>query len=115
MAELSMTQLWAIYAFHLLLLCTLLAAALVQYDGNRPPLRLFLPAVVVGVLMPVFGPCCTPAKGWPMIDGPWTAVAGRAVVAYGSPAGGVPMSWPASIICVGLFCGAGKRPAYWRF
>ena len=41
---LSEAQLWGIYAYHLVLLCTLLAAALVQYDGHRPPGRLFLPA-----------------------------------------------------------------------
>ena len=39
--QLDAGQLCGIYAYHLLLLCTLLAAALMQYDGHRPPLRLF--------------------------------------------------------------------------
>ena len=48
----AMAQLWGIYAYHLVLLCTLLAAALMQYDGHRPPRRLFLPALVVGLAAP---------------------------------------------------------------
>lgn len=43
----------AIYAFHLLLLCTLLAAALIQYDGHRIPRRLFIPSLLVGVAAPL--------------------------------------------------------------
>jgi len=42
-------QLCGIYVFHLLLLYTLLAAALIQYDGKQPPARLFAIAVVVGL------------------------------------------------------------------
>ena len=37
------------YLCHLVLLCTLLCAALMEIDGNRPPLRLFIPALAVGI------------------------------------------------------------------
>lgn len=47
-------SLMAIYACHLLLLCTLLAAALIEYDGHRAPLKLFLPAIIAGALPPLF-------------------------------------------------------------
>ncbi|MBN2217798.1 MAG: prepilin peptidase [Pirellulales bacterium] len=45
-----------VYAGHLLLLCTLLAAALIQYDGHRIPKRLFVPALIVGVVAPFVSP-----------------------------------------------------------
>jgi len=34
------------------LLCTLLCSALIEIDGSRPPLKLFIPAIIVGVLAP---------------------------------------------------------------
>jgi leader peptidase (prepilin peptidase) / N-methyltransferase len=40
--------------YHLVLLCTLLCAALIEADDNRPPLRLFLPALVAGITVPLF-------------------------------------------------------------
>jgi len=43
-------ELVRVYAFHLVLLCTLLAAALIEFDGNRVPGRLFWPAVLLGLL-----------------------------------------------------------------
>ena len=39
----------AAYPCHVLLLCTLLCSALIEVDGNRPPLRLFVPALIVGI------------------------------------------------------------------
>ena len=52
-------QLVGIYAFHLLLLCTLLAAALIQYDGQQPPVRLFCRQWSLDWRPRRFGPCCT--------------------------------------------------------
>lgn len=49
-------RLWGMYAFQLLLACTLLCAALIEYDGQTSPARLFLPALVVGVIAPLFWP-----------------------------------------------------------
>ena len=45
-----------VLCYHLFLLCTLLCAALIEIDGNRPPLRLFIPALVVGVATPLAWP-----------------------------------------------------------
>ena len=39
--------------YHLMLLCTLLCSALIEIDGNRPPLRLFVPAIIVGIAVPL--------------------------------------------------------------
>jgi leader peptidase (prepilin peptidase)/N-methyltransferase len=52
-------------AYHLLLLCTLLAAALMSIDGKRPPWRLFLPVLGVGLLAPVAWPWLHPVPAWP--------------------------------------------------
>jgi leader peptidase (prepilin peptidase) / N-methyltransferase len=49
------------YPYHLLLLCTLLCSALIEIDGNRPPLRLFVPAIVVGIATPLVWPIWQPA------------------------------------------------------
>ena len=46
----------AAYPCRLLLLCTLLCSALIEVDGNRPPLRLFVPALIVGVVAPLIWP-----------------------------------------------------------
>jgi prepilin signal peptidase PulO-like enzyme (type II secretory pathway) len=49
------------YPYHLLLLCTLLCSALIEVDGNRPPLRLFVPTLVVGIAAPLIWPIPQPA------------------------------------------------------
>lgn len=55
----------AFYPYHVLLLCTLLCAGLIEYDGTQPPWRLFVPAVVVGVGMQMLLPELRPtATGW---------------------------------------------------
>lgn len=46
-------QLVGVYVFHLLLLCTLLPAALIEYDKKRVPPRLFVPALLVGAIAPL--------------------------------------------------------------
>jgi len=48
--------LWSLFAFHVLLICTLICAALIRYDGMLPPWRLFLPAVVIGFVAPLVPP-----------------------------------------------------------
>ncbi len=69
-------NLLAFLPYHLLLLCTLLAAALIEYDGHQAPLKLFLPAIIAGVLAPLAWP-----DGWTG----WIAnnVVGLAVGAFG--------------------------------
>jgi leader peptidase (prepilin peptidase)/N-methyltransferase len=50
--------------FHLLLLCTLLVAALIALDGKRVPWRLFLPVLLVGILAPPVWPWLHPVGAW---------------------------------------------------
>ena len=52
----SVQELYGVYLYHVLLLCTLLCVALIEIDGQRPPWKLFLPALVVGVAMPLVWP-----------------------------------------------------------
>jgi leader peptidase (prepilin peptidase) / N-methyltransferase len=65
-------ELYGIVLYHLLLLCTLLAAALIEIDHNRPPLRLFAPALAVGIIAPLIWPYLRPAPAWPGL-GDWTS------------------------------------------
>jgi prepilin signal peptidase PulO-like enzyme (type II secretory pathway) len=62
----------AVAIYHLTLLCTLFPAALIQYDRRRPPLLLFLPALVIGFFMPL---------AWPEVRaaGLWTQPMGAAL------------------------------------
>jgi leader peptidase (prepilin peptidase)/N-methyltransferase len=56
MPYMSAVGFYGLYPYHLLLLCTLLCAALIEYDGNRVPWRLFVPALVMGVAAPMIWP-----------------------------------------------------------
>ena len=47
---------WGLTLYYLLLLCTLWAAALIQYDGQTVPTRLMLPAAIMGVAFPLARP-----------------------------------------------------------
>ena len=49
-----------VVGYHLLLVCTLLAAALIEYDGHQVPVRLFAPALAVGWLAPLIWPYLHP-------------------------------------------------------
>jgi leader peptidase (prepilin peptidase) / N-methyltransferase len=57
---LSQGELFAVLLFHLLLLCTLLCTALIEIDGQRPPLRLFWPTAIIGLIAPVWWPWLRP-------------------------------------------------------
>ena len=73
----TMFSLWCLYAYHLLLWCTLASAALISYDGKRSPWRLFLPALVLGIVAPqlLFQLRPVPFLG-PLLAAPWLAAAG---------------------------------------
>jgi leader peptidase (prepilin peptidase)/N-methyltransferase len=58
---LSIGQSAVVVGYHLLLVCTLLAAALIEYDGHQVPVRLFTPALAVGWLAPLIWPYLHPA------------------------------------------------------
>jgi uncharacterized protein (TIGR00730 family) len=88
--EYETTWLWLLFAFHILLLCTLICAALIRYDRMLPPWRLFLPAVVIGCLAPVLPPIALwsglrPVSFFALIDQPaltiaiWDSISGAAV------------------------------------
>lgn len=68
----ALTEQLGAYPYHLLLLSTLLAAALIEYDGHRPPLRLFAPALVLGGLAPLMWPGLRPVAAFPALGG-WAA------------------------------------------
>ncbi len=114
--QLGVELLWGIYACHLLLLCTLLAAALMQYDGHRPPRRLFVPALVVGLAAPAVWPLLHPVPAWHAASGPLGGILdGLAGLATGAAGGAIlgrlagqrrgdPGLWLAAA-CAGLFLG----------
>ncbi|MFW6171677.1 MAG: prepilin peptidase [Planctomycetota bacterium] len=90
---------WALYAFHLLAIVTLLAAALIERDRREVPRRLFVPAWGVGLVAPV---------GLPFLH-PVPALAGRAP--GGALRGLVAASWGA---VAGAGLGGGSWPATGR-
>jgi leader peptidase (prepilin peptidase)/N-methyltransferase len=89
--ERTLPQLSGICAYHLLLLCTLLAAALVAIDGEWPPRRLFLPVLLVGLVAPAAWPWLHPVAAWPSFaEGPLAGlIDGVAGLAAGAVLGGL--------------------------
>lgn len=45
--------LWLIYGFHMLLVTTLICAAMIRYDGHATPRRLYVPALAIGLTAPL--------------------------------------------------------------
>ena len=81
-SPLSNLQLAGIVAWHLLFVSTLTAAALIEFDGQRPPVRLFGPAAAVGILAPAIWPHLHPVPvAWGLdgvLAGPADSLAGLA-------------------------------------
>lgn len=112
----TITQLCGILAYHLLLISTLIAAAGIEYDGHRAPVRLIVPALVAGLLAPVVWPHLHPVPAWQgLLGGP---LAGLGDATAGLVAGAVLSlaAWPAvgrerglgfllASVCTGLFLG----------
>jgi hypothetical protein len=108
----------ALVCYHLVLLCTLLAAGWIEYDGLRLPMRLMLPALAVGALVPLAWPEVRPVaawagwSGWPgWIEGLTGGVAGIAagslvgLVVWGTAGPRGRLGLVAGPACVGLFLG----------
>lgn len=57
---LTATNLWGMYAFHLFLLCSLLTAALIEYDGRSLPGKLIVTPLFVGLIAPIVWPWLRP-------------------------------------------------------
>ena len=63
-------RLWARLFVHLLLVCTLIAAGLIVHDGKTPPLRLFVPALLLGLIAPaIWLGVRRSGAVWPLSDG----------------------------------------------
>jgi uncharacterized protein (TIGR00730 family) len=58
--------LWVQYSLHALLVSTLIAAALIDYDGHRTSWRLFLPVLLAGLIVPLVWP---EVRRWPAVPG----------------------------------------------
>ncbi len=124
MAGTSGLQLYCVYLFHLLLLCTLLCAALIEFDRKRPPPRLFVPSLAIGVVAPLVWPLLRPVAAWPGLPHHLAGVVdGLAGLAAGAALGGAvwwvwrigrkkpadasrhPAGLFLCLICVGLYLG----------
>ena len=70
----SSWELAGIVGLHLLLLCTLLAASLIRYDGHEVPSRLFAPAFLAGIAAPLFWPFLHPQPAAILAGGPTPAI-----------------------------------------
>lgn len=106
----SVLPLYGIYLFHTLLLCTLLAAALIEYDRKRPPWRLFVPALLVGVFAPLIWPMLRPVPAWPHIANNLSgAVDGLAGIMAGAALGGA--AWLISRLAQKNADGQQRHPA----
>ncbi len=70
-----LTQALGICLFHLGLLCTLIVAGLIHWDGQRPPRWLFVPLLLVGLVAPSIWPWLHPLPAGPEVAGnPWGGV-----------------------------------------
>jgi leader peptidase (prepilin peptidase)/N-methyltransferase len=108
-------ELYGILLYHFLLLCTLLAAALIEIDHNKPPRRLFVPALAIGLIAPLIWPYLRPVPAWPGLAD-WSSrvldcIAGLAAGGFlgfiawrmqGTKSLGG-MAW--GLLCVGVFLG----------
>ena len=73
------------FAFHLLLMCTLIAEALIEFDGHVPPARLIWLPCGVGLLMLLIWLSLQPVAKWVERDGAWAGLSGMlAAVAIGA-------------------------------
>ena len=68
--DLTVWELAGIMGWHLLLLCTLLCASLIRYDGHEVPLRMFGPALVVAALGSMIWPQLHPLPAVMLATGP---------------------------------------------
>jgi len=76
---------WGITAYHLVLICTLICLALIDWDGKRAPLRLLFFPVAVGLLCPAVWPELRPIGAMKLLDD-WRTVdspAGRVIAGLG--------------------------------
>jgi leader peptidase (prepilin peptidase)/N-methyltransferase len=78
----TLAQWWGVYAYHLFLLCSLICAAFIEYDGHALPARLTVPTLIVGLGAPMIWPYLRPLSaigGNPVLDGLVGVAAGAAL------------------------------------
>jgi leader peptidase (prepilin peptidase)/N-methyltransferase len=108
---------WSAYATHVVLLTTLLGAALIDRDGWRPPWRMFVPAMLLALVSGALWPPVRPIAAFAGLAGPaWQvgltdAVAGLAAGAACSVLFGrlPPRCWR----CSSSGCGSHAVAASW--
>jgi prepilin signal peptidase PulO-like enzyme (type II secretory pathway) len=82
----SMNQVYATYLYQILLSCTLWCATLIDYDGQRVPVKLFWPAIVIGLGAPLIWPWLHPMAAWGPTE---SSIAGAIDGLTGATAGAV--------------------------
>lgn len=82
------------WACHLLLLCTLVTAALIEWDGEVPPLRLIAVPLGLGLAMLLAWPWLLPPSRWAHAGGLWASGSGMSVAALMGAA-----AWLAWFVC----------------
>jgi uncharacterized protein (TIGR00730 family) len=93
----SPVEYWSIYAFHVVVIVTLLAAGLIERDRHPVAPRIFLPALLVGLVASVFYPVVHPVPAiLALTDTTWFRGLADAVI--GCSVGGVMglAIWPAA-------------------
>jgi leader peptidase (prepilin peptidase) / N-methyltransferase len=106
---------YGILLYHLLLMCTLFTAALIEIDRHDAPRRLFVPALVSGVIAALIWPYLRPVPAWPSLSGWLCRICdGTAGLAAGGLLGYIawlvkgaksPGGTAWGLLCVGVFLG----------
>jgi len=107
----QLVALWKITFFHVMLLGTLLPAALIHHDGQRLPWRWALPALVVGLLAPAAWPALHPVPAFHGLHAPWVVLVDSVCGAACGLAGGwlaarlAPVAQRAGVILASVLIG----------
>jgi leader peptidase (prepilin peptidase)/N-methyltransferase len=107
--------LYLIAVYHMALLCVLLCGALIEYDRQRPPVRMYVWTIVLGLIFPLQWTILRPMKAWPSeptlfaggIEGLLGLAAGGALGYLAARLQGVkqPGGMYLGLACVGVFLG----------
>jgi leader peptidase (prepilin peptidase)/N-methyltransferase len=111
----SNAELYLIVVYHLILLSVLMCGAMMEFDRNRPPVRMYHVTILLGLIFPLQWTLLRPMKAWP--DEP-TFMAGGIDGLIGLAVGGTlgyfaqkiqgahrPRGMPLGLACVGVFLG----------
>jgi uncharacterized protein (TIGR00730 family) len=110
--HLAPQQYWSLYAYHIVVLVTLLTAALIQFDRKRVPRQVFFPALVAGLASPLFLPWLHPIPVCSLAEAPaWFLGASNAL--WGLLAGGVMGACIAPVARRSLQERWWERPEWW--